>query len=165
MRWGEGWWDQRSFQAKGHWKVTRGSISQAEICWYIISRGRMSPKTRNIMSAFSNISDGDWDVMSVFHFIMLSSVLFSPLDTKALAEHQVQIPSDSYLSLIAPSRPCNCMDLNGTWRKANKDVSKAPNIWNLLHSELNLSLQGADHQCTLYVLFVFIHCVNSLKSH
>lgn len=122
---------------------------------------RPNKSKRNIMSAFSDISDGDWDVISVFYFIMLSSVLFSPLDTKALAEHQVQLPSDSYLSLIAPSRPCNYMDLNGTWRKANTDVSKAPNIWNPLNSELNLSLQKADHQCTLYVLFVFIHCVNS----
>lgn len=51
--------------------------------------------------------------MFSLHYVEFCA-FFSPLDTKALAERQVQIPSDSYLSLIAPSRPCNYTDLNGT---------------------------------------------------
>lgn len=44
-------------------------------------------------------------------FFILSTVLF-PLNTKALAELQVQI---LYLLLIPTSRSYNYMDLNGTW--------------------------------------------------
>lgn len=55
---------------------------------------------------------GQLNEMHIVDFCYIEFCAFFPLNTKALAELQVQI---LYLLLIPPSRSYNYMDLNGTW--------------------------------------------------